>query len=297
MVTATQTISLSSLDLRSSTDASQVDSINDFVDFDSIRPVNSIHASKSPHDLASARRLDDNDDVPPAWEESTQLPTEPDAIIAASHLADASVPDGGYGWVLIAACSFLTFWFVGTSYSWGVIQGALVARNLASASTLAFVGSVAVACNAAFAIVNGKLLRLWGARAVAMLGVSLMGTGQILAGFCTHSVGGFFVTAGFMMGYGISSCYMAASVTPAQYFNKRRGLANGIVFAGGGIGGAVISLAMDAIVSRFGVAWSFRLIGLLMLATGLPVAWLLKERAPIKTGAVVEWYVLIHSVP
>jgi hypothetical protein len=59
-------------------------------------------------------------------------PTDPDTIIAASRLADLQVPDGGYGWVVIFACSVLTFWFVGTTYSWGVIQAALVAEKLSS---------------------------------------------------------------------------------------------------------------------------------------------------------------------
>jgi hypothetical protein len=38
-------------------------------------------------------------------------------ILAASRLADSAVPEGGYGWVVIFACSVVTFWFVGTTYS------------------------------------------------------------------------------------------------------------------------------------------------------------------------------------
>lgn len=79
------------------------------------------------------------------------------------------------------------------------------------------------------------------------------------------------------------------SVIPAQYFNKRRGLANGLVFAGGGIGGAVISLSMEAIVESLGPAWTFRLVGLLTLATGLPAAWLITERVPIRRSPFVDW--------
>jgi hypothetical protein len=39
-------------------------------------------------------------------------------ILAASRLADSTVPEGGYGWIVIFACSVITFWFVGTTYSW-----------------------------------------------------------------------------------------------------------------------------------------------------------------------------------
>lgn len=45
-----------------------------------------------------------------------------DEILLASQAADAAVPDGGYGWVVLGACSCLCFWFVGTNYSWGIMQ-------------------------------------------------------------------------------------------------------------------------------------------------------------------------------
>lgn len=68
------------------------------------------------------------------------VPESPDQSLGASPAADARVPDGGYGWVVVAGCATLTFWFGGTTYSWGVMQASLVNQGLASASTLAFVG-------------------------------------------------------------------------------------------------------------------------------------------------------------
>lgn len=78
-------------------------------------------------------------------------------------------------------------------------------------------------------------------------------------------------------------------MTPAQYFSKKRGLANGIVYAGGGVGGAVISLTMSAIVTNLGISWAFWLLGILVLVTGLPAAYFIKERAPIRNSTFVEW--------
>ena len=78
---------------------------------------------------------------------------------------------------------------------------------------------------------------------------------------------------------------------PTQYFNKKRGLANGIVYAGGGIGGTVISFAMDGLIQKLGPEWTFRIIGLVTLATALPAAWLIKERAPLSSTGFIEWYV------
>lgn len=76
----------------------------------------------------------------------------------------------------------------------------------------------------------------------------------------------------------------------AQYFNKKRGLANGIVFAGGGLGGAVTSFVINALIERLGTAWAYRVLGFITLATGLPAACLLKERTKIRTATLfVEW--------
>lgn len=62
-----------------------------------------------------------------------------------------------------------------------------------------------------------------------------------------------------------------------------------MVYAGGGVGGAVISYAMDGMIQRLGVAWTFRVIGFVTLATGLPAAWLIKERTRIRTASFIEW--------
>ncbi|KAH8815582.1 putative monocarboxylate transporter [Xylogone sp. PMI_703] len=232
----------------------------------------------------TSTHLDINDPTTSAFN-----PSHPDAIVQASLLLDSQVPDGGYGWVVLFALSIITFWFVGTTYCWGVIQADLVKEHVGSASTLSFVGSGACACISFLALVNGKVIRRIGARSAALLGVGLMGVGEVGSGFLTKSVGGLFVFSGGIMGVGVSLCFMVVSTIPPQYFNKKRGIANGIVFAAGGLGGTVISFAMNGLISSLGPEWTFRVIGLTTLGTALPAAWLIKERAPIRSSTFIEW--------
>jgi MFS family permease len=84
-------------------------------------------------------------------------------------------------------------------------------------------------------------------------------------------------------------CFMAVSATTPQYFNKKRGIANGCVYAGGGLGGALISIAMNKLIQAIGIAWTFRLMGLLTLTTGMPAAWFVKERNPFGSRKFIEW--------
>ncbi|KAJ7366229.1 major facilitator superfamily transporter, partial [Mycena albidolilacea] len=139
--------------------------------------------------------------------------------------------------------------------------------GLSSASTLSFVGSSTAACISTLGLINARVIRFLGARRAALLGISLTGLGQV------------------------------ASVTPPQYFNKRRGLANGIVYdnAGGGLGGAVTSFAINALIKSVGPAWTFRTIGFVTLATGVPTACLIKERTTIRTAGFIEWLILFFE--
>ena len=239
--------------------------------------------------IESARDDANHDQTPIAQRPPDHFAPADENVIAQSQLADSTAPDGGYGWVIVGACALLTWWFVGTTYCWGVIQGALVEQKLSSPATLSWIGSLAVALNAILAIGSAKVIRRIGARATAMLGIVFLSSGEMLAGFATKNVPALFLTEGVTLGVGVSLCFMAVSTVTAQYFSRKRGLANGIVFAGGGLGGAVISVAMDGLIQRLGPAWTFRVIGLLQLATGLPAAWLIKERSKTQRRHFIDW--------
>ncbi|KAI1422886.1 major facilitator superfamily domain-containing protein [Xylaria sp. FL1777] len=212
-----------------------------------------------------------------------------DPVLEASRLADSDVPDGGYGWVVVASCAILSWWTIGTSYSWGIIQGALVQEGLSTPAVLSFVGALGPTLLAAVAILNSRIMRTIGVRYTGMLGVFLIGLAEILAGFAVKSVPGLFITEGVLLGLGFGLTFIVTSTGPAQYFSKKRGLANGVVFAGGGFGGAVLSLVLDPLIRSAGPAWAFRTLGLGTIATGLPAAWFLKERTAIRRGGFVEW--------
>ncbi|KAI7976066.1 hypothetical protein EIK77_008084 [Talaromyces pinophilus] len=132
---------------------------------------------------------------------------EDDEVMQASLAADSEVPDGGYGWVVISACAVLCFWFVGTTYCWGVFQAALVEQGVASASTLAFVGSLTTSCISFLAVFNARIVRKLGTRRAGLLGVSLFGIGEVMGGFTTGNVVGLFMTIGLVMGLGTRCVY------------------------------------------------------------------------------------------
>ncbi|KAG0803723.1 hypothetical protein G6F16_014217 [Rhizopus arrhizus] len=50
-----------------------------------------------------------------------------------------------------------------------------------------------------------------------------------------------------------------------QWFNRRRGLALGMVASGSGIGGLVIPNIMNSINSSLGPGWTYRVLGFICL--------------------------------
>jgi hypothetical protein len=127
---------------------------------------------------------------------------------AAPSFSDATVPDGGLGWIVVLGCAVQTFIFYGITSSWGIFQAALVDQQLAGSATLSFVGSVTVTCATILALAGTRILRLLGSRTTSILGILLLATGQILSGFTMNHIGGLFVTAGFVTGIGNCLCFV-----------------------------------------------------------------------------------------
>ena len=231
-------------------------------------------------------------------EDTTTSPPEDD------HSPSSNVttipPDGGYGWVVILSCSLMTFWFNGLSGSWGVIQTALLNTSLPSSTptaTITFVGSLNLCLCVSLGIFGVRLISLLGARWTAMLGVTLMGVGEISAGFATGSVGGLFGGISVVVGMGTCLVYVVSNSVPPQWFGRKLGMANSVVKFGGGVGSCVLSIALQALITAVGTKWMFRILGGLTLVTGLPAAWLVKERYPLPRRSILGDLSLFKGLP
>ncbi|KAF2247042.1 MFS general substrate transporter [Trematosphaeria pertusa] len=234
----------------------------------------------------------------PSSDEHLPASQHPDEVPEDAAYSTTAIPDGGYGWTIVFCCALTIFWLTGIINCWGVLQAALLDSTLKTipTSTLSFVGSLGLAGGAAFGLFATRLIRWIGCRATALLGILLMGMSLIGASFCTRNVGGLFGTAGVVGGVGMAMVYTVSNALPVQYFSGHLGLANGLVKLGGGIGGCVLAVALEALKRRVGISWTFRIQGLMTIGTGLPAAWMLKERVPMKNIPFVDLS-MFRSVP
>jgi MFS family permease len=189
-------------------------------------------------------------------------------------------PDGGYGWVIIFVCFVHTFWVNLWAGSWGIMQAALLRTTLqgASVGTLSFVGSLGVALGPAFGMPVIPVTRVIGARAGMLIGILIFGVGCLLSSIAVHSIPGMFLACGLTYGIGSAFTDTLYNILPVLWFNKRLGLANGIIKLGGSVGALVGAVAVGYLTAGVGVAWTFRILGITSLATGVPTALLIKDR-------------------
>jgi hypothetical protein len=170
--------------------------------------------------------------------------------------AAEDIPDGGYGWTVVFACSVISFWFAGWTSAWGVVQANLLqSPQLAvSPSTISFIGSLALACEVAFGLLSVQFMRVVGARVNTMMGIILLGLGVLLSSFTINNIGGLFCAAGALIGFGSCLLYATTNAVPVQWFSNRLGIANGLVKVGGGIGGTVLSVSIQGLIDRIGIS-------------------------------------------
>lgn len=67
------------------------------------------------------------------------------------------------------------------------------------------------------------------------------------------------------------------SLTPV-YFDAHRGFAMGLILSGSGAGGLVLAPVTTALVAKFGIRWTLRVLGIWNLVVGIPVACVICKR-------------------
>lgn len=72
--------------------------------------------------------------------------------------------------------------------------------------------------------------------------------------------------------------FTASVPVPAQWFNKRRSLANACAAAGSGFGGLTYSLAANALISQVGLPWTFRILAVICLVVNSISGYLIRDR-------------------
>jgi MFS family permease len=86
-----------------------------------------------------------------------------------------------------------------------------------------------------------------------------------------------FLTQGILYGIGSSLLYYPLMAVTPPFFGRHRGAAMGFVLSGSGVGGLVFAPVIHSLLSKLGVQWTLRILGLWNLAVCVPVACAIKR--------------------
>ena len=146
-----------------------------------------------------------------------------------------------------------------------------------SRTTISVVFSVARLESGLLGPLEGWAVDRVGPRRLMIVGIPLMGLGYIVMSRI-DGLPAFFLVYVFMIALGSSlgiSTPITASV--ANWFNKRRGLAFGIMWSGVGIGGLFVP-ALGWLVESYGWRNAALMVGLFVAVIGLPIAAVMRHR-------------------
>lgn len=126
-------------------------------------------------------------------------------------------PDGGEGWLVLAACTTINFFYLGQVYSFGVYQSELEKQGVAPTWKLAFVSGLATGTMALISVPAMLAIDYTSHKHVALTGSILLGLGQIASSFTTNNMPGLFATQGLVVGIGLACCLIVGYPYTQEY--------------------------------------------------------------------------------
>lgn len=127
-----------------------------------------------------------------------------------------------------------------------------------------------------FGFIAGWMIDRFGPRRLMMAGILMAGAALIGLGSIS-TLGGFYFFYLFnALGY-VCGGPLPNQVLLSRWFNKSRGKAMGIAYMGIGLGGAALPWISNLLVHQFGWQAALRILGILIIAISLPMAFFLKE--------------------
>ncbi|KAK0630770.1 major facilitator superfamily domain-containing protein [Bombardia bombarda] len=193
--------------------------------------------------------------------------------------------DGGKdAWLFLAACFVLEALVWGFPFAFGIFQSYYsITAPFAGANNIAIIGTCATGIMYLDAPIIVYLLRRYPkpARWASIVGLLAMCAALALSSLAT-TVPQLIVTQGILYALGGSVAYSPCIIYLDEWFVKRKGLAYGIMWSGTGLGGVVLPILLEHLLSSYGFQTTLRLFGGLMFALSAPLAWFIKPRLPIR---------------
>ncbi|KAH8762091.1 major facilitator superfamily domain-containing protein [Diaporthe sp. PMI_573] len=200
-------------------------------------------------------------------------------------------PDGGIkAWTQVACGWIAIFVTWGYLNSFGSFQTYYEQTMPGTRpSTISWIGSLQIWLTMVMGLFTGRLLDAGFFVPTFFVGACLQVLGMFLMSV-SKTYWQLMLTQGVLTGLGGGIFFTPSLALVTTYFDKKRGLAMGLVTTGNSVGGIVYPLVVRQLIPKLGFAWTSRVLGFINLtALGLCVAFLRPRLPPRKSGPIIDW--------
>uniref|UniRef100_A0A1I7T1L6 MFS domain-containing protein n=1 Tax=Caenorhabditis tropicalis TaxID=1561998 RepID=A0A1I7T1L6_9PELO len=160
-------------------------------------------------------------------------------------------PDGGYGWVVVAASFLVNMCVDGVIYTCGKTLVPKWEAQFGSLPSATLIISLLTGCYYFCGPLASSFVNVFGIRPVAIGGGILSSTAFVMSRFATEPWQ-FYLIFGVLGGIGFGCMYLPSIVVLSTYFAKKRSVATGIAVCGSGIGTVIFSQANGPVFEYLG---------------------------------------------
>ncbi|KAJ7506707.1 MFS general substrate transporter [Mycena galericulata] len=195
--------------------------------------------------------------------------------------------DGGFGaWSFLAAAFIVDAIVWGFPDAYGVflnsyLQDPRYASQKSATSLLPLVGTLSsgiIYCSAP--IVNPIAARYPQHRRKSMFLGAALCSGTLVGASYATKIYELIILQGVLYALGGALLYLPCIYYMSEWFVARRGMANGILFAGTAAGGLLIPLVLPLLISNYGLSKTLRILGIAMVVLLFPILPFIKGRLP-----------------
>ncbi|XP_027696324.1 monocarboxylate transporter 9 [Vombatus ursinus] len=200
-------------------------------------------------------------------------------------------PDGGWGWVIVIASFFTQFLCYGSPIAVGVLYLEWLDIFHEGKGKTAWVGSLANGVGLILSPICSLCVESFGARPVAIFSGFMVAGGLMISAYAPNLYFLFF-SYGTAVGFGCGLLYTAAVTITCQYFDKRRGLALGLISTGSSVGLFIYAALQRELLELYGLDGCLLIVGAVALNI-LPCGILMRplgsstspppEKAPVES--------------
>ncbi|KAJ7290354.1 major facilitator superfamily domain-containing protein [Mycena rebaudengoi] len=202
------------------------------------------------------------------------------------ELATLHPVEGKEAWIFLAAAFFVEVFCLSGAFSWSIFQDYLMRSESSplkheSNITISAIGTLLIGMLYFSPGLIGPFITRYPdlARGTSFAALFMAAGSLVIASFVPKAPV-LLVFVGVFHGFGAGVNAAPYIKYIPQWFNKRRGLANGIAFSGAGTGGLFFPFIFSTTLEKLGFAWTLRIWAAILLVVGGTALYFVRPRLP-----------------